>query len=325
MLDAYLLLESKTPALLKRLIPRRLRIWLGHQIKVVRGQGDESLTLRYPLQLPAGETEETLLAYLAQFRLNGQESQELRTYLRDAFHRCLYTLQITPDAGGRLLEVGAGPYFISLLLDKWRAYEMHYVNYFGPAYGDRGTDTLQGDDGAHLQIDYRNVNVETEPLPYEDDSFDVLLLCEVLEHFTNDPLAALRNIKRVLKPGGILILTTPNVNRLENVARMIAGENIYGPYSGYGPYGRHNREYTAQELERLLAYLGFDIELLFTSDVHHNHTATYMHPGVARALVRHRPHTLGQYIFIRARNNRPDHGKRPAWLFRSYPPQELSS
>ncbi len=32
------------------------------------------------------------------------------------------------------------------------------------------------------------------------------------------------------------------VSRLENVCRMIAGVNIYDPYSGYRPYGRHNRE-----------------------------------------------------------------------------------
>jgi SAM-dependent methyltransferase len=318
MLNLYYLLESKTPAFLKQLIPQRWRIWLGYQLKVVRGRALSDASLKQPLRLPAGETEQSLFDYLAQFRIEGQEeNQEWEHYLQEAFHRFLYTMQITPEGDGRLLEIGASPYFISLLLHRLRDYEVHYVNYFGPTFGDQASETLVGP-GTRLQIDFPNVNIETHPLPYEEDSFDVVMLCEVLEHFTNDPIYALRNIKRVLKPGGVLILTTPNVNRLLNVARMITGHNIYDPYSGYGPYGRHNREYTWEELEKLLAYVGFDIEIMFTSDVHDNHTGHYMNPDAVKTLVSQRKHTLGQYFFIRARNNSPAREKRPEWLFRSY-------
>ena len=66
-------------------------------------------------------------------------------------------------------------------------------------------------------------NIEGGAFPFEDDHFDVVLFCEIIEHLTNDPLVALREIKRVLKPDGVLVLTTPNVNRLENVIRMIQG------------------------------------------------------------------------------------------------------
>jgi hypothetical protein len=58
------------------------------------------------------------------------------------------------------------------------------------------------------------------------------------------------------------------VSRLENVAKMIAGANIYDPYSGCRPYGRHNREYNKHELYLLLNYLGFTIDAMFTADVH---------------------------------------------------------
>jgi 2-polyprenyl-3-methyl-5-hydroxy-6-metoxy-1,4-benzoquinol methylase len=52
-------------------------------------------------------------------------------------------------------------------------------------------------------------------LPYADSSFDVVLLVEVIEHLENHRVA-IGELARVLKPGGVLILTTPNVMRLNS-------------------------------------------------------------------------------------------------------------
>lgn len=54
-----------------------------------------------------------------------------------------------------------------------------------------------------------------QPLPYDDASFDVLLLVEVIEHLENHRLA-LTELTRILRPGGVLILTTPNIMRLSS-------------------------------------------------------------------------------------------------------------
>jgi SAM-dependent methyltransferase len=64
-----------------------------------------------------------------------------------------------------------------------------------------------------IPIDY-DVNL-LHRLPYDDASFDVILLVEVIEHLENHRLA-LSELARILKPNGVLILTTPNIMRLNS-------------------------------------------------------------------------------------------------------------
>jgi len=55
----------------------------------------------------------------------------------------------------------------------------------------------------------------TRGLPYTDSSFDLVVLTEVLEHLENHR-AAISELSRVIRPGGRLILTTPNIMRLDS-------------------------------------------------------------------------------------------------------------
>jgi hypothetical protein len=115
-------------------------------------------------------------------------------------------------------------------------------------------------------------------------------------------------------------LTTPNVARLDNVRKIIAGENIYDPYSGYGPYGRHNREYTPQDLFQLLSANGFNIRTMFTADVNPGHTSSSVSLEEVAPLVKHRQPDLGQYIFCQSsitQDSKQQAAARPGWLYRS--------
>ena len=67
-------------------------------------------------------------------------------------------------------------------------------------------------------------------LPYPPESFDVVLLVEVIEHLENHR-AGICELARVLKPGGILILTTPNIMRIKS--------RLHFMLSGYHKVRRH--------------------------------------------------------------------------------------
>lgn len=279
-----------------------------------------------PLPLPPGVGRAALLRSLFSLEMDRPPPHELRAYAEADCDRFVHTLGLVPNAPGAVLEIGANPYFTTILLKQFRTVDLHLTNYFsGPMTAATQDIVWQGVDGTRHRetLDYTNVNVEDDALPFADATFDIVLFCEVLEHMTNDPLLALTRIKRVIRPGGQLIVTTPNVARLENIARLLTGTNLYDPYSGYGPYGRHNREYTATELDRLLTHCGFTCEVLFTADV----TAP-VGDGLDVAAATSRPLRpdgagYGQYLFSRWRNAGPVLAGRPAWLYRSYPVDTL--
>ena len=275
-----------------------------------------------------GLGKDVILKTLVSFALDGASSGELEGYAREDYERFIYTVDLVPEGRLGLLEIGANPYFTSYLLRKFRPQATHrYTNYFNGGIETRSqTANLTGfDGGAEVEtFEYLNVNLEEHVLPIEAGSLDVVLFCEVIEHMQNDPLRALSEIKRILRPNGYLVLTTPNVARLENVARLLAGSNIYDPYSGYGPYGRHNREYNRHELVQLLEFCGFEIEICFTADVHHNHANDIFPVRKIKRLVEARRGDLGQYLFVRCRNVGPMPAKKPTWLYRSYPIDQLT-
>ncbi len=274
-----------------------------------------------PLPVPRGWTEEDLRALVHSVRVEDAPDDEMKTYVESDFKRFVYTLGLVPERTGMsVLELGANPYFTTVLLSKFRDAQLTLANFFG-AGGRAGKQKVTiHQTGEVVEYAYDHFNVETDAFPYADESFDVVLFCEIIEHLLSDPVHTLVEIRRVLRPGGTLVLTTPNVARLDNVRKVVAGENVYDPYSGYGPYGRHNREYTQEELFALLDANGFSVRTMFTADVHPGHTSSPIPLSAVAPLVRRRSTDLGQYIFCQSGVNSESKRSapvRPGWLYRS--------
>lgn len=74
------------------------------------------------------------------------------------------------------------------------------------------------------------VNLNSEPLPYPDANFDFVTCSEVVEHLENYR-GLIREASRVLKPGGLFVVTTPNVlNAFSRARYLVSGfANLFGP------------------------------------------------------------------------------------------------
>lgn len=286
------------------------------------------------LTLPEGASEGQLRDFLRSVWVTDAPPEEMLAYGEQDFKRFVYTYGLAKDLQGKCLELGANPYFTTMLLKQFTDLELVLANYFGPTVQDskvtqevKYRDFVSGQESL-ISFESHHFNTENNKFPFEDSSFDVVVFCEIIEHLLMDPVAVLREIKRVLKPEGKLILSTPNVARLENVLRLAVGANIYDPYSGHGPYGRHNREYTKHELFSLLDYLGFTLEILFSADVHDGVPEQINIPEPIQAALSSNPmrlFDLGEFIFIRAVSDRPAREKKPDFLYRSYPPEQLEA
>lgn len=99
----------------------------------------------------------------------------------------------------------------------------------------------------HPGLDFRLVPIEG-PLPFEDGSFELVWASEVIEH-VGDTARWLSELRRILVPGGLLLVTTPSHGRL----RMLLG----GIERFSEPLGDHLHLYTRRSLVSTLADFGF--------------------------------------------------------------------
>jgi SAM-dependent methyltransferase len=212
---------------------------------------------------PLRETDRAAVArYLASFDWPGRTAEIEENIIRGGLPLWLEILRFVPQAppGGRLLELGSPPFHITLLLAKLRTYEI--VTTAGLLDDRRRRLTMEmtsAASGDRRVFDCACFDLERERFPYPDDSFDVVLFCEVIEHLAENPVFTLSEIHRVLRPGGRVVLSTPNAARSGNVLRIWFGGNVYDQYHLGSPLrgSRHSREYTLRELEALIGGCGF--------------------------------------------------------------------
>lgn len=212
--------------------------------------------------------EEEIKDYLLNFDFferyvgNRQEGED---YVTIHLRRFLYTLDFISSLSKNLkvLELGAIPYYMTILMKKYLGYDVVPSSCFEILASPGEKHVLTNEKYKEkYEFEYNMVNIERDRFPFEDKSFDMVLCCEVLEHLLINPSHMLYEAHRVLKDDGFLIISTPNVLRLENIYKILRGRNIYDTYHGNGIYGRHNREYTHEEVRLLLGKNSFNIETL---------------------------------------------------------------
>ena len=92
-------------------------------------------------------------------------------------------------------------------------------------------------------------------LPFKDEAFDAVFSLGVVEHFMN-PYCLVNEMRRVLKVGGILLVTTPNKYGFHAEEFRLAGEKTYGRQDLYSP----------EELEQITQESGLEVMESYTQD-----------------------------------------------------------
>jgi len=199
-----------------------------------------------------------------------RDDENERSYFETHLGRYLETLALLPDGSNssHALELGAAFHHITPALLRLRHYASVRCNdiWNGEKQEIRRLTSMAGD---YFQFIVDNFDVQSSPWPYADGHFDSVLCCEMLEHLYADPMGLISEINRILRPGGFLLLTTPNLACAHAIEFALKGKSpyVYGRFEiGGAPTDRHNREYTAGEVERLAIAGGFHVVTLKTND-----------------------------------------------------------
>jgi SAM-dependent methyltransferase len=168
------------------------------------------------------------------------------------------------------------------------------------------------------------VDVEKEQIPLESDWADVLLMMEVFEHFGIDPMHALWEANRILKPGGRLVLSTPNAASIDSFCRIMRGMAPHGSqeFNGFST-NRHNRIYVADELLIILREAGFRVDRITSRSYGDHQNPISEMPlrlmlsaiDAARKIVKHWKPERGAFLFVEAEKESAPRERYPASLY----------
>lgn len=166
--------------------------------------------------------------------------------------------ELNPQDGDKILDVGCGDGFYLYLLSN-----------LGPKLDLVGVDNDKGAlRSAERNLEGKKIKLVqgdlTKKLPFKTDSFDKVVMSEVVEHLSDD-IRGLREVKRVLTKGGTLVLSVPNANYpfFWDPINWIL-EDLFSTHikSGFwaGIWNQHERLYKPEEISKVVEKAGFVVE-----------------------------------------------------------------
>jgi 2-polyprenyl-3-methyl-5-hydroxy-6-metoxy-1,4-benzoquinol methylase len=193
---------------------------------------------------------------MGNLRLKSILSNKFRTARKRAYYLLLHltslhrerlnvaTMYLANHRPGMLLEVGCGNgAFLARMRD--RGWQVQGVE-VDPAAARIAEDTF----GLHVDVG------TLEEANYPSDSFDALAMNHVIEH-VSDPIGLLRGCHRVLKPGGELIVVTPNMNGIGHKRFQRHWRDLEPP--------RHLHLFSQSSLESIARQTGFHAVEIWTT------------------------------------------------------------
>jgi len=195
-------------------------------------------------------------------------SEKDRSYIEHARVRAWKTFEHLPMGSGHevILDVGSmRGLFAPAYIEIWHYAEVHLLG------SDTSTREIKRETNSRAyRFPAARCNIEIEKWPYPDETFDTIVCTEVLEHLVFDPVFAVNEMCRVLKPGGKALVTVPNAASDECLSYLVndmqpgflrnyisdalrSGKRTLDTVYNLG----HFHEYTRREIESLFSATGF--------------------------------------------------------------------
>ncbi len=156
---------------------------------------------------------------------------------------------LPPGTVDAVLEIGAGD-----------GATLHALKASGRARHVTGVELTRAADAAgHLAVidEFRVADVEQDTLPFAPASFDLLICADVLEHL-RDPWAVLQGLVGFLRPGGVALISLPNIRYWRALHCILRGDFRYAPT---GVLDRtHLRFFAKRNMQALIEGAGLVIE-----------------------------------------------------------------
>lgn len=178
----------------------------------------------------------------------------------DRFSMLLQVLSKHCAEGARVLDAGAGYAMQTAALQ-----QAGFQAYAADVYQDFSVYK-------ELNIPYQKWHLEADTTaPFAENYFDAVILSQTIEHFTYSPYEPIKQLLRVIRPGGYLLIDAPNITSFNNISRLLRGKTIHWGLkkhyleqqaqvvNGIPYYDRHNHEYAMQDLRDIAEFFSLSI------------------------------------------------------------------
>lgn len=201
--------------------------------------------------------------------LTEEQARAFENYARAHARRFAIVLEAFAPlihSNARIFSVGSMPNQIELLF-------AHHLNatVIGSTYSpfdqrDKFTAVYESAGGKRYEMDVYLRDLTCDALPMDSWSCDAVLCFEVIEHFLNSPQPLFGEIRRVLRPGGHLLLSTPNMQHWHRISSTLQGLTYPDLNFGEPLESRHTHIFSYRELAELLHATGFKVVEQFFAD-----------------------------------------------------------
>ncbi|MBX9599483.1 MAG: glycosyltransferase [Bryobacteraceae bacterium] len=244
-----------------------------------------------------------------------------KQYARQHLTRLEKTLSLVPPGTPeeRILEMGAYLQITPALHTRLGYGEVRGCYYGTLGESHRKAVTAESGEAFECVVDL--FDAERDRYPYPDAHFATVVCGELIEHLFADPVHLMSEVNRILRPGGHLVLTTPNITSLRALSGILQGFHpmlfpaYLRPRADGETDARHNREYTPREMQALFESSGFEVVKLETGPFQEAPCPELA--WVEHLLQRYMLTTehRGDGIYILGRKSGPVRERYPGWLY----------